>query len=75
MVVDPLEKGDSAFRYSGAVARRGVSGRNPTLSSSAVGCLFGVFMASRVCGTGVTGGSDRRGTILRVGDDDVNKNP
>ena len=66
MVEDGFEKGDVALTDSGAVARRGVSGRKVVLLLIAVVGLSNVSTTSEVGETGVKGGSETAGTILKA---------
>ena len=72
VVVDGVEKEDGAFEHSGAVARLGVSGRKIALPLLVLAGSLRVSTTSRVDGTGVRGGSETCGTILRVRGGDVN---
>jgi hypothetical protein len=75
VIVDGLEKGDVASKLSGAVARRGVSGRRVVLLSIIPAGFTGVFTTSRVGGAGVEGGSETSGTMLRTRCGNVNTRP
>ena len=67
--MDDFEKVSGAFRVSGAVARRGVSGRKVILLLILLVGLFVISTTSRVGGTGVKDGSETRGTMLQGGGD------